>query len=164
MIKDALKAIENALQPNEAIKYINEDWGQLDYYQQPPVLFPCVLLECEEVDYTTQTGKHQQAIGVISVRVADYRVIQQSNVRANNTGGDRYGYFELLSQIHAVLQGLSGVTFTALDRRNMRRVRRDDAIREMILSYRFTFRDSTAATPLQRLPVPAKVVPQIKKQ
>lgn len=163
MIKETLNAIEMALKPISDIKYINEDWGQIDYYTQPPVLFPCVLLDCEAVDYTTMGGNLQKGDGIITIRIADFRNLQQANVRATTTE-PRYEFFELIDKIHTVLQGLSSVAFTPLDRRGLNRARRDDAIREFRLTYKFSFKDGAAVKERMQRIVPPKIETGIEKQ
>lgn len=162
MIKETLNAIEMALKPISDIKYINEDWGQIDYYTQPPVLWPCVLLDCEVVDYATMSGNLQSGEGIITIRIADYRNLQQANARATNIE-PRYEFFDLVDKIHKQLQGLSSVTFTPLDRRGLNRSRRDDAIREFRLTYKFSFKDATAVKERFHRVVRPNVDVEIKK-
>lgn len=163
MIKETLNAIEMVLKPIADIKYINEDWGQIDYYSQPPVLWPCVLLDCEAVDYTTLGGNLQKGDGVVTIRVADYRNFQQANARTT-TSETRYEFFDLIDKIHKELQGLSSITFTPLDRRGLSRARRDDAIREFRLTYKFSFKDNTAVKDMLQRVVPSNISIDIKKQ
>lgn len=157
MIKSVLTAIETALKPNANIRYINEDWGQLDFYDQPPVLFPCVLLECEAVDFTSTGRRSQQAKGSVAVRVADVKMINQPNAKAL-AETERFAFFDLLNEINKELHGLSGTDFAPLSRRSMNRARRDDGIREFVLVYDVAYVDNSAVGTT----VAAPVLPVIK--
>lgn len=156
MIKSVLTAIETALKPNPNIRYVNEDWGQLDFYDQPPVLFPCVLLECEAVDFTSTGRRSQQAKGSVAVRVADVKMINQPNAKvlSSTTTEERFAFFDLLNEINKELHGLSGVDFTPLSRRSMNRARRDDGIREFVLVYDVAYVDNSAVGTTVAAPVP----------
>lgn len=153
MIKDALTAIETALKPNANISYINEDWGQLDFYERPPVLFPCVLLECEGVDFISTARRSQQGKATITLRVADVKMMQQPNVKVTDDV-PRYSFFELLVEINRVIHGMSGNNFSPLTRRTISRARRDDGIREFVITYDFSFADNSAVPPSQTVSVP----------
>lgn len=147
MIKDALIAVQNALVSLPGIKYVAEDWGQLDFYdKRPPVQFPCALLDAEGADYVDRSCRSQQAEATINVRLADFHPV---NTSAMAPDAERpFEIFDLLTAIHKALQGLSGATFTGLSRTKLRRVGRDDAIREWVLTFRFGFVDNSAMPPV----------------
>lgn len=78
MIKDTLTAVKEALKTVPDLRYTAEDWGQLDFFNQPPVRFPCVLLDAEEVRYSDSGRGFQQGEASLTVRVADNRVFNGS--------------------------------------------------------------------------------------
>ncbi len=139
MIKEALKAVKTALQEIPELRYTGEDWGQLDYFAQKPVKFPCALVDLEEVDYTDNASRRQQAIASLTVRVADSQVVSGS-FQSPSTGRE-FALFDLLQRIAEALHGLSGETFSPLVRTGLVRARRDDSVREFRLSFRFAFTD-----------------------
>lgn len=142
MIKEALKAVKTALQEIPELRYTGEDWGQLDYFAQKPVKFPCALVDLEEVDYTDNAPRRQQAIASLTVRVADSQVVSGS-FQSPSTGRE-FALFDLLQRVAEALHGLSGETFSPLVRTGLVRARRDDTIREFRLSFRFAFTDRLA--------------------
>ncbi len=142
MIKQLLNTVETALKNVPEVAYINEDWGQLDYYDtRPPVRWPCVLLEVEGVNYKTMGGV-QYGEGILSVRVADFRNMQQANAKADGVT-PRNEMFDVVGLVHSAVQGLSTEVVSRLNRDTLKRVRRDDAIREVVLTYHFTIKDAT---------------------
>lgn len=142
MIKDALRAVKSALQEIEELRYSGEDWGQLDYFTQKPVKYPCALVDVEEVDYSNNAGRGQQGIATLTVRVADCRMFNGSfQAPPSET---EFAAFDLLQTITTALHGLSGDTFSPLVRTGIVRARRDDNIREFRITFQFAFTDHNA--------------------
>lgn len=144
MIKDALIAVKTALQNVSALRYSGEDWGQLDYFRQVPVRFPCALVEIEQVTYSDNSRRCQQGVALLTVRIADNRIFNGSF--QSPASEEEFAIYDLLQTIYATLQGLSGTTFSPLTRRNLIRVRRDDSIREFRMSFEFAFTDNDASS------------------
>ena len=142
MIKHALLAAQSALGKLSELKYVAEDWGQIDYYDPPPVAWPCALIECERADYSDAGRGMQIGEGVVTVRVADLRLFNTSTKAPR--AGEAYDIFDTLQKVYCALQGLSGETFTPLWRVSSVRARRDDAVREFRMSFRFSFNDIDA--------------------
>ena len=52
-MKALLEKIQEKLSEVEGLKYIDENWGQLDYYSpNMPVQYPCVLIDIGQVQYS----------------------------------------------------------------------------------------------------------------
>lgn len=161
MIKDALIAVQNALTGIPGIEYVAEDWGQLDFYTtRPPVKFPCVLLDAEGADYKDRSRGSQQADASISIRLADYRPV---NVSAQAPDSEQaFNIYDTMTDIYKALQGLSGPTFTGLARTRLRKAERDDAIRELVMTFRFGFVDDSAVPRLRSVQVTPRIQVQIE--
>ena len=52
-MKQIFLSIQNRLAEIEELSYIDKDWGQLQY-EQPPVQWPCALIDVANIDYTQQ--------------------------------------------------------------------------------------------------------------
>ena len=109
MIKDTLTAVKEALKTVPDLRYTAEDWGQLDFFNQPPVRFPCVLLDAEEVRYSDSGRGFQQGEASLTVRVADNRVFNGSFQAPASQA--EFAMFDLLQAVYQALQGLSGPGF-----------------------------------------------------
>ena len=142
MIKDVLIAVKTALQGVSELRYAGEDWGQIDYFRKPPVKFPCALIDVEEVDYSDDAPRYQQGDGLLTIRVADIRMVNDSF--QSPPSKHEFGIFDLLQSVYKALQGLSGDTFSPLTRTKLFRARRDDSIREYRLLFKFSFTDPDA--------------------
>lgn len=142
MLKNVLQSVKSALQGIPEIRYAAEDWGQLDYFNQPPVRFPCVLVDVEEVSYSDNGRNCQQGAASMTVRVADNRIFNGSFHTPPSEA--EFGMFDLLQKVYKALQGLSGPSFSPLTRSRCVRARRDDGIREFRISFDFAFTDNDA--------------------
>ena len=80
--KTIINEIENLLSNITELQYIDEDWGQLDYYSPNfPVKWPCVLIDVSDaqfenlgVDIQLNPKNRQTANLKISFTVADQRL------------------------------------------------------------------------------------------
>jgi hypothetical protein len=89
-----------------ALRYVDEDWGQLDY-ETPPVSFPCALIDCENMS-VSQSGRHTMIDALtIVVRVADLRM---SNTSGKAPEAQKEKAFALLDTIADVVRALHGWT------------------------------------------------------
>lgn len=140
-----MAAIQNRLLElyPDHIAYLAEDWGQLDFYnERPPVNFPCVLIDIAEAEFTDCSRKVQKGDAFLAVRVAHFDPV---NLSALAPDRDRaFRLFALLRSIYVRLQGLSGEDFSGLTRTSLRRVKREDAIREYVMQFRFGGTDDAA--------------------
>jgi len=149
MINDILTAIMARLTEKEPnIKYLDEDWGQLDYYQvNPPVKFPCMLLELQQANWKNQSQKVQDGELLISIRVADLKL---SNTNPKAPAGQQAkaaAVWLILENIHKALHGwrpAANPDFGTLTRLSSRRVKRDDGIREFEVVYSTLCTDASA--------------------
>jgi len=149
MINDILTAIHIRIalkEPN--LKYMDEDWGQLDYYQEsPPVKFPCMLLELQQASWKNQSQKVQDGDILISIRIADLKL---SNTNPKAPAGQQAkaaAIWLILENIHKALHGWRPVTnpeFGTLTRISTRKVKRDDGIREFEVVYSTQCSDASA--------------------
>ena len=150
MINDILTAIMarlDATEPN--LKYMDEDWGQLDYYQDaPPVKFPCVLLELQGAHWRNQGRLVQDGEISISLRVADLKLSNTSYRAPVNQKAKAAAIWVILENIHKALHGWRPAEypeFGTMARVSSRKVKRDDGIREFEVIYTCQATDSSAA-------------------
>lgn len=125
------------------IPYIAEDWGQLDFYdQRPPVNFPCALVDAAECDYADLSRKAQRGAGILTVRLADNPPINFSASAPDSAR--QFDLLALVEYVYAHLQGFCGEGFSGLTRISLRKVKRDDSIKEYELRFRFGGVDNSA--------------------
>lgn len=144
MSKEVLKSIQNKLAAIPDLKYVDEDWGQLDDYSpNPPTQFPLALIDIGNLQYS-DIGKdkaaipqnRQMATGTIVISIANLKLTNTS-ARAPQSQKDKaWSIWDIIQSVHENLHGeVVGGSAGALMRTNMRKVKRDDGIQEYEVTY-----------------------------
>ncbi len=84
----------------------------------------------------------------MTLRVAHFDPVNISALAPNRE--KQFRMFALLRMIYTRLQGLSGESFSGLTRISLRRAKREDAIREYIMQFRFGGTDNAAYKPRKK--------------
>lgn len=135
---DILLSIQDKLiQEVSALKYVDEDWGQLDDYgPNAPVQWPCSLIDISAAQYTN-LGQDRTAVPVqrqegtvmISISFANLKL---TNSSAKAPMGQKQKAFILagiVEDAHKVLQGFRPVEKQGvLIRSSFGKVKRDDGV------------------------------------
>ncbi len=154
MIHQILTDIQEKLKEVPGLRYIADDWSQLEY-EQPPVQFPCALVDVDGFDYS-QTGRlHQLGTGAVYVRVAD---LQLTNTSANAPASLKKAsetFFNVIDEVHKSLHGFSGGNYSALIRTSLKRVSRNDGIKEYLFTFKTAYTEQNVShlTPISANPV-----------
>lgn len=137
-MKHILLSIQDQLQAAvPALKYIDKNWGQLNY-DQPPVQWPCALVDIESVNYSQMGKGYQKAEADIVITVGNVNHVRSSALAACKT--DSYETIELLDNIHQVLQLYTdGQHFQPLQRTNLRKVFSDKGAEIYTMTYKTAF-------------------------
>ena len=85
-MKALLEKIQQKVSEITELKYIDENWGQLDYYSpNMPVQYPCTLIDVQQVQYSnigkdlTKTPLQRQIAQVqIKITIANMRLTNTS--------------------------------------------------------------------------------------
>ena len=141
---DFLNSIQGKLSSVAPLKYVDEDWGQLDDYSAyPPVQWPCCLIDVNAVQYSNigmdraaTPIQRQEGTAAISFTFANLRVTNSSARAPKRQQEQAWKLLEIIQQAHEVLQGFrpeenSGV----LVRSAFSRVKRDDGIQQYRVTY-----------------------------
>lgn len=148
--------IMNKLKQTPSLNYCAEDWGQLNF-EQPPLNFPCALIDLGSAEFSQASNRVQLGEGVINITIADVNqsVVQNMPQAMQNNS---FRIFDIIDEINAQLHGFEGDNFGKLTRISVSKVIREDLIREFVINYRFTFKDASAQPVRQKL---SDVTPQI---
>jgi hypothetical protein len=148
MINDILTAIQERLAQKEPnIKYLDEDWGQLDYYNDnPPVQFPATLVDILDITWLNQSLKVQDGKQRIAIMVADIKKTNTSFMAPPTQKLAAAAIWIIIENIHKALQGWrpAGGQFGTLSRESTMKVKRDDGIRQFQLIYSCECTDASA--------------------
>lgn len=143
-MNDIVIAIQSRVQ-NEIseLKYIDEDWGQLDYYSpNMPVKWPCLLIDVTDAEYS-QTAKNwgqvpnrQIALATITLTFANLKLTNTSFNAPITQKQQAHHIWEVILKTHEVLRDWSPVENSGtMTRINHRRIIRDDGVQEYKVRY-----------------------------
>ena len=136
-MKSIFLSIQDRLSEIPGLQYIDKDWGQLQY-EQPPVKWPCALLDVANADFKQLGRGFQQADADITVTVANLNLVRSSSKAPMR--GHAYATIDLLEEIHQALQLFSdGRHFSPLMRTNISKVAADKDMEVYVMTYRTSF-------------------------
>lgn len=110
------KAAHEKLMQITDIKWVDEDYGQLDIYENPPVAFPCALISVQVPEWipikepAAQPGKAQLIV----------KLGFDTRHNAGNAGSTQisraFAHFSIVKAVTYYLRGMTGDTFRGLER------------------------------------------------
>lgn len=95
-IQDRLSSLVPSLQ------YIDKNWGQLNL-PQPPVKWPCCLIDLDNIDYSQTSSSDRLADATISLTIATQHTVR-SSAKAT-TKADAYDILDVLESVMEALEG-----------------------------------------------------------
>lgn len=147
---ETIKAVQERLAEVTELKYIDEDWGQLDYYSPNfPVQWPCALIDITAAQYTdlgvdrrATVRNRQRGEAVVSITVANMKLSNTSSRAPQSQKENARSIWTTIEAIHAIVHGWSpGGSTGNLTRQGVRRIKRDDGVQEYELLYRVAVHD-----------------------
>jgi len=143
-MKALLEKIQQQVSEIAELKYIDENWGQLDYYSpNMPVQYPCALIDVQQVQFTN-LGKDitkkplQRQIGTVQIKitVANMRLTNSSMQAPRRQKEEVWAIWGIIEKIHQQLHGVSLLpNVSALIRSSQSRTLRDDGVQEYEVYY-----------------------------
>ncbi len=143
-MKTVISSIKEKLKEVKALKYVDEDWGQLDEYaEHPPVKYPCVVIDMPSVafsnigiDKKAKPINRQQAETTVSITIANLKLTNSSNMAPAWQKQQAVSIWNTIEQLHQVLQGFRPTDNSgALIRTGLRRVERYDGVQQYRIDY-----------------------------
>nr|WP_314287047.1 hypothetical protein [uncultured Capnocytophaga sp.] len=143
-MKALLEKIQQKVSEIAELKYIDENWGQLDYYSpNMPVQYPCALIDVQQVQFTN-LGKDitkkplQRQIGTVQIKitVANMRLSNSSMQAPRRQKEEVWAIWGIIEKIHQQLHGVSLLpNISPLIRISQNRTLRDDGLQEYEVYY-----------------------------
>jgi len=122
----------------QGLAHIDEDWGQLDFYDNfPPVKFPCALIDIQSGQFTDDGELRQRGVLTVAVKLYLLRVGNTSEKAPQSQKNAVQKGWEIYRQINRALHGQDFLPegFGAPMRTSMQRVRRRDGIYQRDIIY-----------------------------
>ncbi len=164
-MKKLIADLKTRLATVATIRYLDEDWGQLDYYSpNQPVKWPCVIIDINQAAWSNQGLHVQTGLVQVSIRVADMKLSNTNALAPLAQRAAAASIFDLLATINHVLHGWTADSANGpLTRTLTRRVNRDDGIREFEMLYSVQLIDTSAKIEFETIDVPPRLTVTIKK-
>lgn len=143
-MKEILQTLQNRIAEIKEIRYIDENWGQLTYYESNmPVQFPCCLIDIGNIQYSNagrdaKQQPQQRQIGRAGIRftIADLKLTNTSLRAPQGQKDNAWAIWELLEQLHKKLHYFSPKTnVSPLIRLSTQHIMRDDGVQEYEIVY-----------------------------
>lgn len=145
-MKQLLQNIQNRLAEIPELQYIDEDWGQIDYYSpNMPVKWPCCLIDIQSGQFSNiskDMGKRpkdrQNASFVVKISLANMRLTNTSYLAPKGQKDNAWAIFNLVEKVHQKLHGFSPLeNCSKMLRTSFGRTQRDDGVQEYAVMYEF---------------------------
>lgn len=143
-MKAFLESVQTKLATLTALKYIDEDWGQMDAYSpNPPAKFPCALIDITNLNFS-DIGKdnsanpinRQMAVGTITFIIANVKLSNTSQRAPQTQKNNAWNIWVIIEDLHKLIHGWKPLENSgALIRTGLKRIRRDDGIQEYQITY-----------------------------
>jgi hypothetical protein len=153
-MKNIFLSIQEKLGEISELKHIDKNWGQL-LYEQPPVKFPCALLDIASIEYSQLGNLAQKANGIIEITIANLRLTNSSAKAPRKE--EAYMIFEITEKIHQTLHGWSSGEFQRLVRINVQKLDAAYAYEIYKISFQTAWEVRKESNLIQ-LPVTPKIV------
>ena len=143
------------------LKFVDQDWGQMDFFPNPPVKFPCALIDIQSVQYTNSGNFIQQGTAMVVIRLFDLKLSNSSQKAPDNQKEYAKKIWQLIEDVNKAIhvQNFLHEGYGLPIREQMRRTKRNDGCYQTELYYSVQFTDTTTE-PVQT-PV-SSVKPELK--
>ena len=85
-----------------ALRYIDKNWNQLNL-TQPPVQWPCCLIDLDNIDYSQTSSSDRLADATISLTIATQHTVRSSAKAPSKS--DAYDILDVLESVMGALEG-----------------------------------------------------------
>lgn len=144
---EIIERFQNQLQANvPGLNHIDEDWGQMDYYDKmPPVKFPGALVDIQNSAFTNDGELQQKGLLTVVVKLYVLRLGNTSTAAPQGQKNAAKKGWQLYTDINKALHGQEFLPegFGAPVRTNMQRIKRSDGVYERDITYTIGFTDAS---------------------
>ena len=129
-----------------ALKYVDENWGQLDYYAPShPVKYPCALADVNNAEWSDLGNLCQTGLAQVRITVADMKIGNTSKAAPASQRQKAFEIIDLMTGIHRALHGWRPVEHASrLTRTATRLIQREDGIKQYEMLFAIQISDETA--------------------
>ena len=118
-MKNIFLSIQEKLSEIPELKHIDKNWGQL-LYDQPPVKFPCALLDIAGVGYEQLGNLAQTGGGAVEITIANLYHTPSSGKAPRKENA--YAIFDIIEIVHQLLHGYTNGEYQPLIRTKLQKL------------------------------------------
>lgn len=142
-MKELIDSTRSRLDQGTLLKYIDENWGQIEYVVAQPVKWPCALISIFDgqfsdigIDRSLTPNWRQMAEYTVELRIAHLKLSPSSAKATATMKQNSLSIFDVLQEVHDLLHGWTpGGNFGRFIRKRMQQVKRDDGVQEYVVYY-----------------------------
>lgn len=143
-MKTLFKEITAKLEAITAIKWVDEDKGQMNF-ERPPILFPGALVAISLPTTQNMSVLKQHVQAQVTVKLCfDYGGNTNTLTPTANRDAS-LAFYDVVQEVYKALQGFSTIDFNALERRNFVQIPRPDTYKTVSMVFITECLDFTAA-------------------
>lgn len=161
-MKEVIRDILKRLSDVTGLAYVSADWGQLTM-EQPPVEWPCALVEVTVPAYVTSSVEIQEARAVVSVTLADYINAGISPYMLTEEYEQEMRIYAIIDRVHDVLQGLNTQGYSPLVRASTHKTKAIPGVRAFVVEYETQWTDEAVRAELSPVRPDVEVNVSLKK-
>jgi hypothetical protein len=161
-MKQIIQNVQDKLvQDVPALKYVDQDWGHMDFFPGPPVKYPCALVDIQSAGYSNTGNFIQQGTAMVVIRLFDPKLSNSSQKAPDNQKENAKKIWQLIEDVNRAIHGQNFLQegYGLPMREQMRRIKRNDGCCQTELYYSIQFTDMTCRPELT--PV-SPVKPELK--
>lgn len=155
-----IEAIQDRLEAKvPELQYIDEDWGQMDFYENPPVKYPCALIEVQDADYTDDGELRQRGLVMVTIKLYFMRLSNTSNRAPQMQKNEARKNWDTCKKVNQTLHGQDFLPpgFATLARKKMSPPIRRDGIYNRNIGYAVAFIDDSCVPVRKTTPASPKI-------
>lgn len=145
-MKQVIQNVQDRLmQKVPALKYVDQDWGQMDFWREHPVKYPCALIDVQSAQYSNNGNFIQQGTAVMVIRLFDLKLSNSSGKAPDGQKENAKKIWQLIEDVNKALHGQNFLQegYGLPMRMQMRRTKREDGCYQTELYYGIQFTDRT---------------------
>lgn len=142
-MKTLFKDVTARLATVPALKWIDEDKGQMNF-ERPPVQYPAALITITLPRTRNLNTKRQVCEASIAVKLCFEFGGNTSGITPEAARDASLGYYDIVEACYVALQGYSTNSFNPLERVNFQQLPRPDAKKTVVMTFTTAFHDDGA--------------------
>ncbi|HAQ21124.1 MAG TPA: hypothetical protein DCR40_18105 [Prolixibacteraceae bacterium] len=143
-MKDVFLKTVTRLKTVSALKWIDAEDGQLDFFEgRPPVAFPCALIDVEYPNCEDESDTIQMVTARVTVRLAFEPVGQTNGAAPTLVQTKALSRYDTVNACYTALQGWGDGEVSGFSRKSQTTEKRDDNLKVIVQVWETSFEEDS---------------------